>query len=126
MADLALVDRQTGEILDATPTWDDFWLLYPRRVAKKDALRAWVRLRPWQQVAAVTALVQWRRVWASKELEYLPHPATWLNGERWDDELPPEYSATSAAHVAAVLPEVQARTTMPEFVKQAIARLRGK
>ena len=87
------------------PQWDDFWTLYPRRVAKKDALKAWSRLKPAQQMAAIVACAAWRRVWATKDLDYLPYPATWINGERWEDELPPEFTQSNASHVAAALPE---------------------
>ena len=125
MTALQLVDKTTGEILEQAPDFQDFWLLYPRRVARKDALKAWGRLSPAQQVAAITALVEWRRVWATKDLDYLPYPATWIRGERWEDELPPEYMRTHAAHVAAQLPEQTARTVMPEHVKALLVKLRG-
>ena len=125
MTALQLVDTATGEILESAPEFADFWILYPRRVARKDATKAWGKLTPAQRVAAVTALVEWRRVWATKDLDYLPYPATWINGERWEDELPPEFTRTTAAHHAAQLPEPTARTAMPENVKALVAKLRG-
>lgn len=125
MTALALVDRNTGEIVDVGPSWDDFWLLYPRRVAKKDALKAWGRMKPAQRMQAIVACAAWRRVWANKDLDYLPYPATWLNGERWEDELPAEYTQTTAAHAPAALPEQTERTAMPEHVKALLAKLRG-
>ena len=125
MTALQLVDKATGEILEAAPDFQDFWLLYPRRVARKDALKAWGKLSPAQQVAAITALVEWRRVWANKDLDYLPYPATWINGERWTDELPPEFTARTAAQQSAQLPEPTARTVMPEHVRALLQKLRG-
>ena len=128
MSALQLVadNNEVQEQTDSLPTFLDFWLLYPRRVAKKDAMRAWVKLTPPQQIEAVTAMVEWRRIWQTKDVEYLPHPATWLNGERWEDEVPQEYRQTSAAHVDAKLPQVAARTAMPDHVKKLLAKLRGK
>lgn len=126
MAQLALVDTNTGEILDAAPTFEDFWLLYPRRVARKDAAIAWIKLTPAQQVAAMVGIVSWRRVWAQRDLQYVPHPATWLNGWRWEDEIPPEFTQSGAAHMAAAMPEPQERTTMPDHVRALLAKLRGK
>lgn len=87
---LALVEACTEAEL---PTFEDFWLLYPKREAKKDAAREWVRLSRSDQLDAIVALVDWRRVWSSRERAYIPHAATWLNGERWTDELPPDYMA---------------------------------
>lgn len=128
MSALQLVadNNEVQEQTDSLPTFLDFWLLYPRRVAKKDAARAWMKLTPEQQIEAVTAMVEWRRIWQTKDVEYLPHPATWLNGERWEDEVPQEYRQTSAAHSDAKLPQVAARTAMPDHVKKLLAKLRGK
>lgn len=103
------------------PEFDDFWLLYPKRAAKKDARKMWDRMTREQKVAALTACVAWRPIWAQKEWEYLPHPATWLNGERWEDELPS--SISSAAHVAANV-ETRERGEMPAHVRELLARLR--
>jgi hypothetical protein len=116
----------TGEILDAAPDFSDFWLLYPRRVARKDAITAWMKLTPNQQIQAVVAMVDWRRVWAKKDLDYVPHAATWLNGWRFEDELPVDPTVSCSAHVAADIPEQTARTSMPEHVKALLAKLRGK
>lgn len=67
----------------------DFWQQYPRKIAKKDAERAWLRLSVEQQSAAMTALPMHCKHWQLRgDLQFVPHPATWLNGERWEDELP--------------------------------------
>lgn len=64
----------------------EFWNLYPRKTAKQAALRAWKKVKP-EEVVAVMAGVekhtttdQWRR-------GVIPHPATFLNGRRWEDEV---------------------------------------
>jgi hypothetical protein len=31
--------------------------------------------------------VQNKSVWKDKEQQYIPHPSTWLNGKRWEDEI---------------------------------------
>lgn len=118
-----VVDTQTGEM--ARPEFDDFWMLYPRRVAKKDALRAWVRLTTGQQISALVALVDWRRVWQGKDSQYLPHPATWINGERWEDELPTEYTAMTAAHKPVVIPAAE-KGEIPQHVRDLLAKMRKK
>lgn len=124
MTALQLVDKETGEL--SAPDFADFWCLYPRRVAKKDALKAWSRMKPEQQLAAIVACAAWRKVWAGKDLDYLPYPASWLRGERWEDELPPEYRQSTAAHAPAELPEQAARTVMPDHVRALLAKLRSK
>lgn len=119
------VVKEDSVATETGATFGDFWLLYPRRVARKDALRAWAKLTPEEQMAAVVAMVDWRRVWASKDREYLPHAATWLNGARWEDELPETDGPSSAAHVAATLPAAGERVAMPDKVRAVLAKLRA-
>src|SRR3990172_10745607 len=71
-------------------TFSDFWILYPRHVAKKDALKAWLKIDPGSHAEILTSLASWRGVWLARgEPQYIPYPASWLNGERWEGELPP-------------------------------------
>lgn len=74
---------------ESVPTFDAFWAIWPKREAKKDAVRAWAKLRPDQQAAAIKALPAHVQRWRSegRARNHIPHPATWLNGERWEDEL---------------------------------------
>ncbi|MGW7085048.1 hypothetical protein ACWGH2_16370 [Streptomyces sp. NPDC054871] len=73
--------------------FDEFWSAYPRKVAKGTARTAWKKaLKRGAAPAAVTAAAarhaaQWRA--AHTETRFIPHPATWLNSERYDDETDP-------------------------------------
>lgn len=69
--------------------FDKFWAAYPRREAKKDAMKAWGLMSPEQRFAAVHAVPVHVRYWnaAGRTKQYIPLPATWLRGERWEDEL---------------------------------------
>ena len=69
--------------------WEDFWELYPRKVGKKMARTAWLKLTDKQKVAAMTALPNHLQYWRQKETdsEFIPFPATWLNQERFEDEI---------------------------------------
>src|SRR5258706_5550351 len=79
-----------------------FWALYPRREAKKDALKAWSKVRADDYAELLEALVQWRNVWRqqNRTTNLIPLPATWLNGERWADEIPPELQTHTKANQA--------------------------
>ena len=69
--------------------FDEFWSLYPRKIAKATARKAWAKLSAEQQLMAAKAIGTHCNYWRTKEteLEFIPHPATWLNQERWEDEL---------------------------------------
>ena len=64
---------------------------YPRHEARKDALKAWMKLSPDENLFAsiMTALkIQKEFLWHDRESRYIPLAATWIRGERWDDEVP--------------------------------------
>ena len=69
--------------------FDEFWSLYPRKVNKAVARKAWAKLSPEQQLMAAKAIDTHCQYWRAKEieLEFIPHASTWLNGERYEDEL---------------------------------------
>lgn len=69
-----------------------FWALYPKRVGKGAALKAWKQIRPSSGaaafiLAAVAAQKSWP-AWTKDGGRYIPNPATWLNQTRWEDEAP--------------------------------------
>ena len=64
-----------------------FWAAYPRRVGKGNAWKAWNRLKP--DLTAVSAALDWQTKspeWTKDGGEFIPHPATYLNARRWEDE----------------------------------------
>ena len=67
----------------------DFWSVYPKKASKPSALRAWRKLKPdTQTVQAIIAGVNRDRrsaQWLRDDGQFIPNPATWLNGERWND-----------------------------------------
>jgi hypothetical protein len=69
--------------------FEEFWSAYPRKVAKAVARKSFARLTEQQQLDACKAISNHIAYWKAKEteLEFVPHPATWLNQERWEDEL---------------------------------------
>jgi hypothetical protein len=69
--------------------FNDFWQIYPRKVAKKAAEKAWKQMTFVEQTKALSAVTQHVKYWQIKETEheFIPHPATWLNQGRYDDEL---------------------------------------
>ena len=73
--------------------FEDFWLIYPRKQGKQDARKAWEKLAPNGELlfriqASVLAQKQSGQ-WTREGGRYIPLPATWLNGRRWEDEAGP-------------------------------------
>lgn len=69
-----------------------FWAAYPRHTGKQDAYKAFVKLKPDEALmAAILAGIERQKQsaqWTKDGGQFIPHPATWLNGCRWEDELP--------------------------------------
>jgi len=70
-------------------TFDVFYGLYPRKMARKDAEKAWKSMTTDEQEKAIEALPQHLKYWKVKETakDYIPYPASWLRAGRYDDEL---------------------------------------
>ena len=70
--------------------FDEFWKAYPKKVAKEDARRAWIKLKPDEvlQKTIIQAIYAQKlsKGWAKDGGQFIPYPASWLNGRRWEDE----------------------------------------
>ena len=68
---------------DEFEEWYDY---YPRKVAKGSARRAFIKVREKvEQAELISAVRVYAAVVTGKDKEFIAHPATWLNGERWLD-----------------------------------------
>lgn len=80
--------------------FDRFWAAYPRRVARVKAEAVWDRLRPGpaleSRILAAVARQSKCDQWVKDGGQFIPHPTTWLNQRRWEDE-PPMVPAGSSS-----------------------------
>ena len=69
--------------------FNTFYDLYPRKMARKDAEKAWRSMTTDEQVKALETLPNHLKYWKVKETakDYIPYPASWLRAGRYDDEL---------------------------------------
>lgn len=67
--------------------FDEFWALYPRKVNKAKARTAFARALKRADLSVIlAALREQSKGWTDPQ--FVPHPTTWLNGDRWADEAP--------------------------------------
>jgi len=75
------------------PAWDRFWAIYPRKVDKAKAIRAWNRLKADRKLMQImSAALKAQRAseeWRRDNGRAIPYPSTWLNNRRWEDETVP-------------------------------------
>lgn len=72
--------------------FSQFWKCYPKKVGKASAEKAFRKLKPsadlLQTILATLNAQKQTDQWQRDGGQYIPYPATWLNGRRWEDETP--------------------------------------
>ncbi len=78
--------------------FEEFWTRYPRKVAKGTARRSWTtaakKVEPDTLVSAAQSFADRS---TGSDPKFIPHAATWLNGERWADEVETQKTETDGA-----------------------------
>ncbi len=74
----------------ADENFEKFWAAYPKKTAKQAALKAWNKLKPNEElvktILAALDVQKKSEQWTKDKGQFIPYPATWLNGRRWEDE----------------------------------------
>ncbi len=73
----------------ADKLFEQFWEAYPKKKGKEAARKAWRKLSPDRELCRTMAkALKWQKQspeWLKDNGQYIPYPATWLNGHRWED-----------------------------------------
>ena len=68
-----------------------FWRKYPRHVGKKPAFKVWCKINPTEELLnkIIESVEKYKasRQWQRDNGMYIPHPTTFLNQARWEDEI---------------------------------------
>jgi hypothetical protein len=79
-------DNKNTNYLENTKTkekhleaFETFWLLYPKRIAKADALKAWNKAIKKKTADELIALTKAYSESKLPDMTYIPYPASWLN-----------------------------------------------
>ena len=71
--------------------FDKFWQAYPKKVSKKQAQKSWKKINPslelFEKILKALEMAKQTEQWKKDNGKYVPYPATWLNQERWTDEI---------------------------------------
>jgi len=94
--------RINGRLTDVQPTnnhkpitnnhisidqFETFWKVYPKKVSKENAKKAWLKIKPNDElIAKITKAVKDQKL-SEREQQFIPHAASWLNAKRWEDEV---------------------------------------
>lgn len=94
---------------DVQTRFEMFWDAYPKRLAKAQALRAFAKVNPtdellWEILASIDQH-KGTPDWQKEGGQFIPLPASWLNGRRWEDEIAPGNGNGKSAEGTVVDPE---------------------
>ena len=71
---------------DISKEFDEWWMLYPRKVSKYTAYASYVKaLKDLDHELHILILLKVAREWLDTDKKYIPHASTWLNQKRYFD-----------------------------------------
>lgn len=94
---------RTASSLPFADDFATFWDTYPRKVAKPNAEKEWAKLvkagelPDMDTLLAAVANQSDAKDWRTDQT-FCPHPATWLNGKRWQDSVTPARGVDTSWH----------------------------
>ena len=116
--------RDEKELLSAGPyvgvAFDTFYEAYPKHRGRQEAVKAWEKLKPdatlCATIMAAIAAQRQGRQWLEG---FIPMPATFLNGRRWEDEVEKSSGASRVMEgnlraAQAVLERLEERRAAPQ------------
>ena len=83
-----------------TIRFDEFWLAYPKKSGKKDCLKKWKARNLDEKADLIIDSVRLRIKTDSEWIKgYIPNPTTFINGDRWEDEISNRNASKSGEQV---------------------------
>ena len=76
--------------------FESFWKAYPRKIGKEKCRNWFKSHKPKEDLVQqmIEAVEQQKKSKQWSDPQYIPHPYTWLNQGRWEDELTPTKDST--------------------------------
>lgn len=101
--------EDAGTVFDAATAFEIFYQAYPNKKNVKTARTRWEKMKvtPELFAAIMKGLERAKnsQEWAKDDSAYIPHPATWLNGEGWKNEYKPLRQAAAPKAPAGNMPD---------------------
>lgn len=123
VTDIGNKEKEKKEDIVQSPSlkFDEFWQVWPRKQGKQDALKSWKRHKLAKHADEIISHVKTRvatdRQWRNPK--YIPLPATFLNGQRWTDEILQD--DPNGTHQQPLTGNAAAYATADEWVRDQLA-----
>ena len=106
----------------------DAWPKSPRKGAKAECMKKWVKHYCETQTDQILKHVEWLKTteqWVKASGAFIPAPLVYLNQQRWDGAEIPEIKRTETA-LEAIEQSRKASIPMPDEIRAKLNALRGK
>jgi hypothetical protein len=104
----------------------EFWALYPRKAGKAKAEQAWPKACKRQPEAFIIAAARRYAADPPDDPQFIPHPATWLNQARFEDEPDDKPAATAPRQLRPYQPARNGRDEAVDDILASIAEQRQR
>lgn len=97
-----------GQVRTPLADFDLFWQAYPNKKAKPVAMERWRKIRPSAEtLELMLGAIETQRETRQWQEGIIPHPATWLNQRRWEDEHPENLSTLLGGPIGSTEDELR-------------------
>lgn len=124
-----MTDAAQLDALDDAAAGEVFLSTYPRREARADGRKAWVQTRSVRPALSVLidALAAHALAgdWSLERRRFIPLPATWLRGKRWEDDFAAGLSPLLASRLEAYKAKAQGKAVAQLADLEAASRAAG-
>lgn len=101
--------EDAGTVFDAATAFEIFYQAYPNKKNVKTARTRWEKMKVtpelYREIMEGLERAKNSQEWAKDDSAYIPHPATWLNGEGWKNEYKPLRQAATPKAPAGNMPD---------------------
>ncbi|MCI6057072.1 hypothetical protein [Anaerotignum sp.] len=98
-----------GTVFDAAAAFEIFYKAYPNKKNVKTARTRWEKMKVtpelYREIMEGLKRAKNSQEWTKDDSAYIPHPATWLNGEGWKNEYKPLRQAAAPKAPAGNMPD---------------------
>jgi len=85
------IESGKGNMKVENETFELWYSEYPRKEAKQDAIKAWIKLQKSMPELSVMVDKLKKQIqvhkWTKENMRFIPLPASYLNGKRWEDQI---------------------------------------
>lgn len=98
------LEPRPNSLREVDDSFDQFWSLYRKKVARDKAKVAWKKVKPSEHEAIFTDIRRKNtsESWTKSNGDYIPNPTTYINQRRWEDQVD---APSTAAPPKRICPE---------------------